>query len=131
MSVNRKNKSCILCMLVSLFLKSKGSTLKYVFRNLKFDMLNSIENRMKLKIDFMHTSWNSMMLLFSFSTCYKLNGPLKRDEYYVFQNKKRQVIQNCKCISTLPFNAFHVIRNFLYYINSNDMVCNIQGIRDL
>ena len=88
MSVNRKNKSCILCMLVSLFLKSKGSTLKYVFCKLKFDMLNSIENRMKLKIDFMHTSWNSMMLLFLFSTCYKSNGPLKRDEYYVFQNKE-------------------------------------------
>ena len=64
MSVNRKNKSCILCMLVSLFLKSKGSTLKYVFGKLKFDMLNSIENRMKLKIDFMHTSWNSLMLLY-------------------------------------------------------------------
>ena len=76
-------------MIASIFLKSKGLTLKYVFGKLKFDMLNSIENRMKLKIDFMHTSWNSMMLLFLFSTCYKLNGPLKRDEYYVFQNKEK------------------------------------------
>ena len=76
-------------MIASIFLQSKGSTLKYVFGKLKFDMLNSIENRMKLKIDFMHTSWNSMMLLFSFSTCYKLNGPLKRDEYYVLQNKEK------------------------------------------
>ena len=114
-------------MLVSIFLKSKGSTVKYIFCKLKSDMLNSIENRMKLKIDFMHTSWNSMMLLFLFSTCYKLNGPLKRDEYYVFQNKEKASNTKFQILINITFNAFHVIRDFLYYDNTNDMVCNLQG----
>ena len=112
-------------MLVSIFLKSKGSTLKHIFGKLKFDMLSSIENRMKLKIDFMHTSWNSMMLLFLFSTCYKLNGPLKRDEYYVFQNKEKASNTKFQIYINITFDAFHVIRDFLYYNNTNDMVRNI------
>ena len=37
------------------------------------------------------------------------------------------MIKNFKCISTLPFHAFHVIRDFSYYNNTNDMLFNIQG----
>ena len=58
----------------------------------------------------------------------KIKWPLKalRNITY-FKIKKRQMIKNFKCISTLPFHAFHVIRDFSYYNNTNDMLFNIQG----
>ena len=110
-------------MIASTLLKSKGSTIKYVFGKLKFDMLNSIENRMKLKIDFMHTSWNSLMLLFLLSTCYKLNGPLKRDEYYVFQNKEKASNTNVLMYIKIMLYVFHVIRNKVFYTLSIPKFC--------
>ena len=71
--------------------------------------------------------FSDAIILQLLSTCYRLNGPLKRDEYYVFQNKEKASNTKFQIYINITFDAFHVIRDFLHYNNTNDMVCNIEG----